>query len=86
MTTTPGDKATETPTNYLLWIRCECGKTLVVPAGGWLMNIVGMLQFKCPCGAIINAPDAAWNSARHDAGAIINAPDAAWNSARHDAG
>jgi len=42
---------------YLMYIACECGKTLVVPnPDNWGMNIIGMLQFRCPCGKIINVP------------------------------
>ena len=39
-------------------ITCECGEVLKgAEMNGWKINIIGMLQFKCTCGKIINAPD-----------------------------
>ena len=47
--------------DYLIHLTCECGNTLTVPKGKWEINIVGMIQFKCSCGVVINAPAAlAW--------------------------
>lgn len=31
-------------------VLCECGKTLEIDLDGWVINVEGTLNFKCPCG------------------------------------
>lgn len=37
-------------------VSCECGNKLTLgPLNGWEMNIVGLIQFRCPCGKMFNS-------------------------------
>jgi len=50
-----GDEDKKVMKRYWFLVRCECGETLGIEAqGSWMINIIGLMQFRCPCGKIIN--------------------------------
>lgn len=44
------------PTNDM-YVYCDCGESLEIKLNGWSLNVVGILQFRCPkCNKVITAP------------------------------